>query len=140
MLRQTPLTRKTRLRKVSAKRSALMKEVAIERAKFVNSRECVIALMKGQRGVPASDCHEIVGGSHRQTTLKDRRFWLPVNRFNHQILQYMDRERQWALKALFDPENFEIGALTAFPGFIVQFCAVLQEVANVQCLRWKVRL
>ena len=103
-------------------------EWAPKRAEWLRGRECVISLMKGQRGLLADDTHEICGGSNRQKTVADIRFWLPVSRFNHGVLQYMPRARQWALKCLYDAENFDLAALSLFPGFVIHTAEVLGEI------------
>ncbi len=135
MNRTTPLKRTKSLRKVSPKANAESKELAQKRAEWLRQHPwCVVALMKGQRGVPSTDVHEWVGGSFRQRTKSDPRFWLPVNRFNHPLIQYMPRARQVALQILFVPDSFDISSLSACPGFVLGTAEVLSEVHAVRKL------
>lgn len=107
-----------------------MAEWAPKRAEWLREHPwCVVALMKGQRGVPSTEIHEVIAGyTYRNRTVSDKRLWLPVNRHNHGVLQYMPRSRQFALMVLHCPDSFDIAALSAFPGFVVGTAEVLMEV------------
>lgn len=121
-------------RGASAKRRALLSWLARNRAVYVAHKECVVNRMRPAPFEPlwATECHEIVGGRHRQTTERDERFWLRVHRSNHDELQHMPKAKQWALKVLFDPENFDVAALSELPGSVCDPAEVLKCVADIR--------
>lgn len=121
------------MRKVSAKRRQLLTWLAPKRATYVASRLCVVSRLPGRWARKATDCHEIVGGRHRQTTERDERFWLAVERMNHDELQNMPKAMQWALKVLYDAEHFDIAALSELPGSVVTAAEVLEQVKAILC-------
>ncbi len=120
------------MNKVSPKRRELLAWLAPKRAVYVADRLCVISQLPGRFARQATDCHEIYGGARRQTTERDVRFWLPVERLNHDELQNMPKAAQWALKVLFDAEHFDIAALSELPGSVVDAEEVLEEVRKLR--------
>ncbi len=120
------------MNKVSPKRRELLSWLAPKRAVYVADRLCVISQLPGRYARQAQDCHEIIGGRHRQTTERDPRFWLAVERLNHDELQNMPKAAQWALKVLFDAEHFDIAALSELPGSVVDAAEVLIEIAKLR--------
>lgn len=119
------------MRKVSPKRRKILTWLGPKRAQYMHGRLCVVSQLPGRFSRLATDCHEIIGGRHRQTTERDERFWLPVERLNHQELQAMPKARQWAMKVLYDPENFSIDALSELPGSVVTPAEVLEEIRKL---------
>lgn len=113
------------MRRISKKRAAQNRKIAPERRAYVMARTCVLS------GLQATDCHEICGGSDKQRTDKEKRFWLAVNRLHHDELQYTPKVKQWAIKLLKDPANFEASALVEIPGKKVDPLEVLDEVARM---------
>lgn len=119
------------MRRVSAKRRALLSWLQPKRNAYKEGRLCVISRLPGRFARNCDDVHEIIGGRHRQVTERDERFWLPVARCNHDELQHMSKGRQWALKCLYDPENFSINAIGELPGSIVTTAEVLYEIKQI---------
>ncbi len=124
------------MNKVSPKRRELLSWLAPKRAVYVADRLCVISQLPGRYARQATDCHEILGGTHhRHITEQDPRFWLPVERLNHDELQNMPKARQWALKALFDSDMFSIEALSELPGSVVTAEEVLFEIVKIRAMK-----
>ncbi len=121
------------MNKVSPKRRKLLSWLAPKRAVYVADRLCVISQLPGRFARQATDCHEILGGTHhRHITERDPRYWLPVERLNHDELQNMPKAAQWALKVLFDAEHFDIAALSELPGSVVDAAEVLEEIRKLR--------
>lgn len=113
------------MRTKSPKTSAIDRKLAPERAAYVAANRCVIS------GLQATEVHEIEGGSDRQRTKRDIRYWLSVNRMFHQEIQDTPKETQWAIKLLKDPENFDAAAITEIPGKRRDLALVLNEAARM---------
>ncbi len=131
--RKTPMKRSGKLRPVSAKTAKVNRKMEPERREYLQGRRCVL----WRAGGPLFDheshhVHEIHGGSNRQTTKLDKRYWLAVHRLAHDELQNMPKPKQWALKVLFDPENFDPAALSDLPGVHVDPLEVLMAVAELR--------
>ena len=109
------------MNKFSKKTAAENRKLGPERRDYVESHWCVLSQL------PATDVHEIEGGSFRQRTKKDKRYWLAVSRLKHDELQYMPKPRQWLLKCIHDPENFSIEAMGELPGRVTTAAEVLEE-------------
>ncbi len=120
------------MNKVSPKRREILTWLAPKRAAYLQDRLCVISRLPGTWARQATEVHEIIGGRHRQTTEQDPRFWLAVERLNHDELQGMPKAKQWAFKVLFDAEHFDIAALSELPGSVVDAAEVLEEVRKLR--------
>ena len=120
------------MNRISAKRRKLLSWLQPKRRSYLELRLCVVSQLPGRSARIATDVHEIIGGRHRQTTERDERFWLPVERLNHDELQAMPKAAQWALKVLFDSSRFDIAALSELPGSVVTAEEVLREIARMR--------
>ncbi len=134
-LTRSSFPRTARLRPVSDKTAKVNRAYRDKRQEYVNRDVCVMFKAKLVRVVGlmfATDVHEIHGGSVRQRTKLDPRYWLRVQRASHDELQVMPKPKQWALKVLFDPENFDPAALSDLPGVYVDPLEVLREIAAIR--------
>ena len=98
--------KRSRLKPMSAKRAA--REAEIREARLEYRREMGSCCIGGCKSVPGS-VHEIVGGSVRQRTERDRRFWLACCWEHHLgILQDMPWAEQLAIKRHVDPDCYNL--------------------------------
>lgn len=98
------LSRKNaRLRKVSSKKRREIKETKEEREIFKSEMCCCWCRRRKEL-----DVHEIFGGSHRQTTVRLRAFWLGVCRMCHDLVQGLPKAQQLALKKLSDRAYYNL--------------------------------
>jgi hypothetical protein len=109
------------MRHATKQTAAENRKIAPERREYVQTHRCVLS------GYSASEVHEIEGGCYRQRTKKDKRYWLAVSRLEHDKLQYLSKPRQWMLKCMHDPENFEVSAMGELPGRVTTAAEVLEE-------------
>lgn len=115
------------IRRVSKKRAATLSQgLAQRRRDYLTERACVL-----MPSVVANEVHEVIGGRFRERTMKDSRYWLGVSRWKHDELQNMPKARQWALKALRDPDLFDLKALSELPGSVVSAEEVLLELVDI---------
>jgi len=104
------------MRKVSKKRLAKLRQVGRERRSFVERASMCMAC----REAPATDCHEIACGSHRDAALGERLAWLAVCRVCN-CERLTDRDvwpltRQLAVKWLHDRPHFDLLGFNALRG------------------------
>lgn len=92
------------MRRQSPPRAAQAKIDSAARKAYLEGRRCVVT------GGPPSEVHEILGGSSRHKTVSDPRFWLPVSREGHRLVQNAPKAMQLALKFVYDHENFDLDA------------------------------
>lgn len=120
------------MRHQSRRTAAVNRAIAPARAEYVAAGDCIL-YVAGTHGPRRADhCHEITGGNHnRHVTKLQRTFWLRVSEWSHQELQGMPKAKQWALKILFDADNFDVATMmsrTPYPDLE----AVIAEIANLR--------
>lgn len=102
--------KRTPLRKVSKKRAKQNRAFAKVRQDFrLEMERCCVCRRKNVQGV-----HEIVGGGMRVLTSGDRYFWLACcNDCHREVLQYMAKPCQLALKRRYDKEWYSLERFNA---------------------------
>lgn len=79
-------------------------------------------------GGAATDCHEILAGSHRHKAFVEPACWLAVCRLCHDQIQGSPVPRQLAYKLLYDPFHFDMAAFEAAWGRAVEWSDVVSNL------------
>lgn len=100
-----PLTRRTPLKKISAKRRKRIMEL---KPMLTAYRKEFPVCQRFGCGKPARELHEIAAGSHRDAARQSRACILHLCPECHDTLQGTAYERQLAHKLVADPEGFDL--------------------------------
>lgn len=98
--------KRSRLRPISGKKAKQNRRIKAARENF--RKEMGVCCICGKGHWERLTVHELWGGSHRQKTVEDRRFWLAACWPCHtEKLQHMPKDEQLAIKRLVDFEFYD---------------------------------